>query len=63
MPPQTYYAVFDGHDGEAAAVYASVHLLTNIVRQSTFHDDLTTAIKDGVRKTDKMFCKKVNSSS
>lgn len=59
MPPQTYYAVFDGHNGEAAAVYASIHLLTNIVRDTAFNDDLTAAIKEGVRKTDRNFCSKV----
>lgn len=59
MPAQTYYAVFDGHNGEAAAVYASVHLLTNIVRDPAFKEDLVSAIKDAVRKTDANFCKKV----
>ncbi len=58
MPAQTYYAVFDGHNGEAAAVYASVHLLTNIVRNPAFKDNLVTAIKEGVRKTDADFCRK-----
>ena len=59
MPCQMYYAVFDGHNGEAAAVYASTHLLTNIVRSPSFESDLAAAIKDGVRKTDAAFCRKV----
>lgn len=59
MPAQTYFAVFDGHNGEAAAVYASVHLLTNIVRSPAFQSDLAGAIKDGIRITDENFCKKV----
>jgi hypothetical protein len=59
MPAQTYYAVFDGHNGEAAAVYASVHLLTNIVRSSAFQTDLEAAIKEGVKRTDEDFCKTV----
>lgn len=60
MPPQSYYAVFDGHDGVPAAVYASIHLLTNIVRSPSFENDLPIAIKEGIRVTDENFCKKVN---
>ena len=59
MPPQSYYAVFDGHVGVEAAVYASLHMLTNIVRHPSFQEDLTTAIKGGIKRTDEMFCKKV----
>ena len=60
MPRQSFYAVCDGHNGEAAAVYASVHLLTNIVRHAEFGTDLAAAIKGGVRTTDEYFCKKVH---
>ncbi len=59
MPPQAYYAVFDGHVGVEAAVYSSVHVLTNVVRHRLFQQDLPTAIKEGIKKTDEHFCKKV----
>ena len=59
MPHQAYYAVFDGHIGVEAASYASVHLLTNIVRHQAFKDDLPTAIKAAIKITDDNFCKKV----
>ena len=58
-PSQSFYAVFDGHVGVEAASYASIHLLTNIVRHQSFLDDPVTAIKEGVKLTDEQFCKKV----
>ena len=59
MPSQSYFAVFDGHVGVEAAVYASIHVLTNVVRHPSFENDLVTAIKEGIHKTDDGFCKKV----
>lgn len=41
-------------------MYASIHLLTNIVRHAAFQTDLETAIKEGIRITDENFCKKVH---
>ncbi len=59
MPAQSYYAVFDGHVGVEAAVYASLHMLSNIVRHPSFREDFPTAIKAGIKKTDEVFCRKV----
>lgn len=59
FPHQAYYAVFDGHIGVEAAAYASLHLLTNIVRHPAFKDDPPAAIKGAIQLTDDNFCKKV----
>ena len=58
-PSQAFYAVFDGHIGVEAAAYASVHLLTNVVRHPAFLSDPETAIKEGFKTTDERFCEKV----
>lgn len=58
-PPQSFYAVFDGHIGVEAAAYASVHLLPNIVRHPLFLTDTETAIKEAFLTTDERFCEKV----
>lgn len=58
FPHQAYYAVFDGHIGVEAASYASVCLLTNIVRHQAFQDDPQSALKAAIKMTDENFCNK-----
>ena len=55
LPAQSYYAVFDGHGGTDAAVYAAAHLHTNIVRHKAFKTDIHTAMREGFRQTDTDF--------
>ena len=51
----TYLAVFDGHGGENAALYAKSHLFSDITSQEGFFsesdDDIVSAIKQGFRLT------------
>ena len=63
MPYQAYYAVYDGHNGVEAALYAAIHVLPNIVRHPDFTSDLSKAIKDGIKTTDDHFCRRVSWSS
>lgn len=55
-PPQSYYAVFDGHVAVEAADYASVHVLPNIVRHTDFLTDPASALRGGILTTDQRFC-------
>lgn len=55
-PPQSYYAVFDGHVAVEAAAYASVHVLPNIVRHPDFLLDPASALRGGILTTDQRFC-------
>ncbi|XP_065890179.1 protein phosphatase 1E-like [Dysidea avara] len=58
LPETAYFAVFDGHAGVEAAIYAKCHLLNNIIRQPLFSSDLNKAITEGINVTDKNFCVK-----
>lgn len=55
---QAYFAVFDGHGGIDAAIYASIHLHVNLVRQEVFPQDPTEALCQAFRITDEGFVKK-----
>ena len=61
-PPQSYYAVFDGHVAVEAAEYASVHLLPNLVRHPDFLADPVSALRGAILTTDQHFCKIVSPS-
>ena len=58
QPSHAFYGVFDGHGGVDAANYAASHMCSNIVRQKSFDTDITDALQEGFRKTDKNFVQK-----
>ena len=57
-PNNAYFAVFDGHGGLDAAIYASQHLHSNMVHHPSFHTDTESAMHDSFRMTDEEFLKK-----
>lgn len=54
-PNQSYYAIYDGHSGVEAAVYAVTHLHCNLVRSQYFATDVHRAMKSSYKITDKCF--------
>ena len=50
--------MFDGHGGVDAAIYASIHLHVNLVRQETFPHDPAEALCRAFRVTDERFVQK-----
>ena len=54
-PEQAFFAIFDGHGGKDAAVFAQEHLWDMIKRQKGFYSNdkvrVTEAIKNGFMKT------------
>lgn len=57
-PNQSYYAIYDGHSGVEAAVYAVTHLHCNLVRSQYFATDVHRAMKSSYKITDKCFLEK-----
>ncbi|XP_051165445.1 FK506-binding protein 5-like [Leptopilina boulardi] len=59
-----YYAVFDGHSGQDAAVYCAAHLHQYLVESPHYPKDPENALKDAFLTTDARFIKKnINSGS
>ncbi|KAK0148752.1 Protein phosphatase 1E [Merluccius polli] len=55
---QAFFAVFDGHGGLDAAIYAANHLHVNLVRHEFFKQDPIEALFRAFRITDERFIKK-----
>ncbi|XP_030216645.1 protein phosphatase 1E [Gadus morhua] len=55
---QAFFAVFDGHGGLDAAIYAANHLHVNLVRHEFFRQDPVEALFRAFRTTDERFIKK-----
>ncbi|XP_058800056.1 205 kDa microtubule-associated protein-like [Phymastichus coffea] len=50
-----YYAVFDGHGGQEAAIYSATHLHQYLLESRYYPDDLELALRDAFRTTDTRF--------
>lgn len=57
---QAYFAVFDGHGGVDAAIYAANHLHVNLVHQESFSQDPSEALCRAFKLTDEGFVKKAS---
>ncbi|XP_071789962.1 protein phosphatase 1F-like [Asterias amurensis] len=56
--PRSFYAVYDGHGGTDAAMYACQHLHCNAVRQDCFLEDPSEALAKSFHITDEGFLRK-----
>ncbi|XP_062262862.1 protein phosphatase 1E [Platichthys flesus] len=57
---QAFFAVFDGHGGVDAAIYAANHLHVNLVHQESFNEDPIEALCKAFKVTDEHFMKKAS---
>ncbi|KAK0047669.1 protein phosphatase 1E [Biomphalaria pfeifferi] len=57
-PPQSYFAIFDGHGGLEAATYAATHLHGHLVTDHNFACDPGLAMKQAYKTTDYSFVQK-----
>ncbi|XP_038056586.1 protein phosphatase 1E-like [Patiria miniata] len=55
---RAFYAVYDGHGGTDAAMYACQHIHGNAIRQDCFLDDPSKALAKSFQITDEGFLKK-----
>ncbi|XP_045445374.1 protein phosphatase 1E-like [Melitaea cinxia] len=58
--PTSFYAVYDGHAGSAAATYCAAHLHQYLVESPHFATDLRRATHDAYLRTDAEFVRKSN---
>ncbi|XP_054611284.1 protein phosphatase 1E [Dunckerocampus dactyliophorus] len=57
---QAFFAVFDGHGGVDAAIYAANHLHVNLARQESLSQDPGEALRRAFKITDEHFVKKAS---
>ncbi|KAH3877508.1 hypothetical protein DPMN_001381, partial [Dreissena polymorpha] len=55
QPPQAFYAVFDGHAGTDAPIFAAKHLHCNLVHRCGLAQDPAMACKKAFKVTDEQF--------
>ncbi|XP_044226155.1 protein phosphatase 1E [Thunnus albacares] len=60
LEEQAFFAVFDGHGGVDAAIYAANHLHVNLVHQESFSQDPSEALCRAFKLTDERFVKKAS---
>ncbi|CAH0604878.1 unnamed protein product [Chrysodeixis includens] len=58
--PTSFYAVYDGHAGSAAATYCAAHLHQYLVESPHYRADLRRAMRDAFLRTDNDFIRKSN---
>ncbi|XP_013146164.1 PREDICTED: protein phosphatase 1F-like [Papilio polytes] len=58
--PTSFYAVYDGHAGSAAATYCAAHLHQYLVDSPYFRTDLQRAMLEAFLRTDSEFVSKSN---
>ncbi|XP_076435174.1 protein phosphatase 1F-like [Babylonia areolata] len=59
-PRLSYYAVFDGHGGAEAAMFAASQLHVNLLRDPSFHSNPELALKRAYSTTDRQFLRKAD---